>query len=206
MERIKSTELFVVMAAAFSLAPVTLAQRGMGDATGVVRQGLTPRTVMLEGKVARIITGPCENSTGPSDMGAHFILTIEEGQAQNIHLGPARQVQGVTDLLTNGGTVSVCAFRTDNMPPCHYNAVTVTLGRKTVRLRRQDLRPLWAGDTSLWTPNRSPRDRIGTRDGRTGGPRWMGRLRRGRQTSPQGCRFQSSRRRGQGRGRCRHYR
>jgi len=149
MKRKKDRFLSVVMAVLLSLAPVTLAQRGMGDAVGMVRQGIKPEIVALQGKAVRIITGPCEKSTGPSELGTHFILKIEQGQERNIHLGPAHLVQNVTDLLSGGGTVSVSAFRTDKMPEGHYNAVTVMLGNQMIRLRGQYLRPVWAGNMRL---------------------------------------------------------
>ena len=185
-----------------SLASVTLAQRGMGDATGVVRQGLSPEIVALQGEVVRIITGPCEKSTGPSELGTHFILKIEQGQERNIHLGPAHRVQSVTDLLSGGGVVSVSAFRTDKMPEGHYNAVTVMLGNRMIRLRGQNLRPVWAGSTSdgptgpVMAQGKSYQDCSGCF------PRCMNRscqcLHRGHQCG----RLESSGRRCQGRGRC----
>jgi hypothetical protein len=147
MKRTKDTLLFAVTVALLSFASVTLAQRGMGDAIGVVRQGLSPEIVVLQGEVVRIITGPCEKSTGPSELGTHFILKIEQGQERNIHLGPAHLVHNVTDLLSGGGTVSVSAFRTDKMPEGHYNAVTVMQGDQMIRLRGQNLRPVWADNT-----------------------------------------------------------
>jgi len=149
MEWKRVNTLCLVVAVLFGLAPATLAQRGMGDASGVVRQGLTPEIVTLQGKVVQIITGPCKNTTGQAEIGTHFILKLKQGQKQNVHLGPAHLVQGVTDLLANGGTVSVKAFRTEKMPQANYNAVTVTVGNKTLRLRAQNLRPVWAGQALM---------------------------------------------------------
>jgi hypothetical protein len=145
MEWKRVNTLCLVVAVLLGLAPATLAQRGMGDATGVVRQGLKPEIVTLQGKVVRIITGPCKQTTGQADIGTHFILKLKQGPETNIHLGPAHLVQGVTDGLASGGTVSVTAFRTEKMPKANYNAVTVTVGNKTLRLRNPNLRPVWAG-------------------------------------------------------------
>ena len=204
MERKRVNALFMIMAFFLGIAPVTLAQRGMGDAIGVVRQGIKPEIVTLQGKVVRTITGPCEKTTGPSDMGTHFILKVEQGQEQNIHLGPAHLVQGVTDLLAHGSTVSVCGFRTDKMPQGHYNAVTVMLGNKTIRLRGENLRPVWAGRTGS-VPDGADIGQVNSRHNRRGwSARWPGGSYQRLQPSPHGCRFRSPKRsdRGQGRGRC----
>jgi len=149
MEQKKAVVIVMTVVLLWGLAPAAWAQRGMGDTSGVVRQGLRPATVTLQGKVLRVITGPCEKATGRSDIGTHFILKTEQGREQNIHLGPAHLVQGVTDLLSDGGTVAVRVFRTEKMPQGHYNAVTVTLGNKTIRLRDPNLRPVWAGQVPL---------------------------------------------------------
>jgi hypothetical protein len=145
MEQKKAVVIVVTVVLLWGLAPVAWAQRGMGDTSGVVRQGLRLETVVLQGQVLRVITGPCEKATGRSDIGTHFILKTEQGREQNIHLGPAHLVRGVTDLLSDGATVSVRVFRTEKMPQGHYNAVTVRLGDKMMRLRDQYLRPVWAG-------------------------------------------------------------
>ena len=55
MERKRVNAFLVSVAVLFGLVPVTWAQRGMGDATGVVRQGLKPETITLQGRVMRII-------------------------------------------------------------------------------------------------------------------------------------------------------
>lgn len=135
----------LAMKVLFCLAPVTWGQRGMGDTSGVVRQGLKLETVTLKGKVVHVDTGPCAKGTGRSVVGTHFILRSEQDLEQNIHLGPAQWAQQVTDQLTEGKIVTVCAFRTQKMPPGHYNAVSVTIDDKTMHLRHQNLRPVWAG-------------------------------------------------------------
>ncbi|MCF7973434.1 MAG: hypothetical protein K9N55_06435 [Phycisphaerae bacterium] len=202
MKRIKGTVFSVVMVVLLSLASVTLAQRGMGDAVGVVRQGLSPEIVALQGEVVRIITGPCEKSTGPSELGTHFIVKIEQGQERNIHLGPAHLVQNVTDLLSGGGTVSVSAFRTEKMLEGHYNAVTVRLGNQMIRLRGQNLRPVWAGNT-LSVSKASVMAQGNVRQRRNGHlQRGRGRACQNLQRGLPGGRLGSSGRRCRGRGWC----
>lgn len=154
MEQKRTVAIFWAFVLLWGLVPVTWAQRGMGDASGVVRQGLRPTTVTLRGEVLRVITGPCEKGTGWSDIGTHFILNTEQGQEQNIHLGPAHLVRAVTDRLSDGGAIVVNAFRTEKMPPGHYNAITVMLNKQTIRLRDQNLRPVWAGQAP-WGASRS---------------------------------------------------
>jgi hypothetical protein len=147
MERKKTVVIVVALVLLWGLAPICLAQRGVGDASGVVRQGLQPDTVSIQGKVMEVITGPCEMRTGRYEIGSHVVIKTEDGKEKNIHLGPAQWVQGVTDQLSQGKTVVVCAFRTEKMSEGHYNAVTVTVGEKILRLRNQNLRPVWAGQT-----------------------------------------------------------
>jgi hypothetical protein len=154
MKRKRTVAISWALVLLWGLVPVSLAQRGMGDASGVVRQGLKPASVTLQGTVARVIIGPCEKGTGQSDIGTHIILRTEQGQEQNIHLGPAHLVQGVTDLVSDGGAVTVHAFRTEKMPQGHYNAITVVLDTQTIHLRDRNLRPVWAGQTPL-NANRS---------------------------------------------------
>jgi len=202
MERKRVNAVVLSVVVLFSLVPVTLAQRGMGDATGVVRQGLTPKIVTLQGRVMRILTGPCEKSTGPSELGTHFILKTEQSLEQNIHLGPAHLVQAVTALLSGGGDVSVSAFRTNKMPEGHYNAVTVTLGNNMIRLRAQNLRPVWAGTMSSGPRGSETGQVKSCRDLKGHLGSCLGGAHQCLQRSCQCGRFQSSGKRCRGRGRC----
>jgi len=145
MQRKELLTILLSIAVLLGLGPPAFAQRGMGDTDGVVRQGLKLDTVILQGDVIRVITGPCEKSTGRSEIGTHFILKTRKGAERNIHLGPAQLVQGVTDMLSPGSSVTARVFRTEKMPKGNYNAVTITVDNKTMRLREPNLRPVWAG-------------------------------------------------------------
>jgi len=121
------------------------AQRGVGDPTGVAQQAVKPEVVSLSGEVLEVKTGPCENTTGPSLLGTHLLLKAGEGETLNIHLGPAAQVEFLAADLTAGKTVKVKGFRTEKMEAGHYVAQTVAYGDRTVQLRDENLRPVWAG-------------------------------------------------------------
>lgn len=72
-----------------------VAQKGMGDDTGIVRQGLTPSVTSISGELLEIKSGPCERTTGRARIGTHLIIQDKDGQELNIHLGPENAVDHV---------------------------------------------------------------------------------------------------------------
>lgn len=142
-----------------TLAAPAAAQRGTGEPTGVARQAIVPEIVTLSGKLVKVQTAPCENTTGPSELGTHVLLEPQEGEPLNIHLGPAGQVAFVADALSVGDRITVRAFRTDRMKEGHYVAQTIAWEDDSVRLRDSNLRPLWAGGRGNWA--RTPEGRGG---------------------------------------------
>lgn len=121
------------------------AQRGMGDPEGIVRQGVRPEVSTLSGKLIEVRTGTCESTTGRFPIGTHLILETPQGDKLNIHLGPAPMLAETVNQLSAGQPLTVTAFRTEKMPEKHYVAQTLTFGDTTVRLRDENLRPVWAG-------------------------------------------------------------
>lgn len=202
MERNQLLTILLSIAVLSGLGPPSFAQRGMGDANGVVRQGLKLDTVTIQGDVVRVITGPCEKSTGRSESGTHFILKTEQGEERNIHLGPTQLVQEVADMLSTGSNVTARVFRTEKMPKGNYNAVTITVDNKTMRLREPNLRPVWAGQARSGRGRRqSDIDRPKRRDGRGARlPRQLSEPDICLQPQSYCCRGYSSGRRGRGRG------
>lgn len=149
--------------------PMARAQRGVGDATGVVRQSLRPEIVLLSGKIIEVQTGPCAATTGRSLTGAHVILESPDKEQFNIHLGPAEALARVVARLSAGQEIAVRAFRTEQMKENHYVAQTLTVGKTTVELRDASLRPAWAlGGTA---PRGMAAGWAGRGRGR-GGPGW----------------------------------
>jgi hypothetical protein len=141
----KAYRASVAVVLVFGLSTVASAQRGVGDRQGVARQPAKPEIVSLCGKMVRVETAPCEMTTGPSLVGAHFVLKMPEGKKVNIHLGPAPAVEFVTKDLSKGQKIEVEAFRTAKMAKDQYVARTLTFGSRTVELRDETLRPTWAG-------------------------------------------------------------
>ena len=125
-------------------ASTAMAQRGVGETSGVARQAVRPEVVVLTGKVVQVETGPCESTTGHAILGTHFLMVNSEGETLNIHLGPAEAVEFVAQELTKDKEVQVAAFRTEKMKQDHYVARTVTVGNRMVTLRDETLRPAWA--------------------------------------------------------------
>jgi hypothetical protein len=126
------------------------AQRGMGDSTGLARQAVKPELVSLAGKLLAVETQPCDKTTGGGRVGTHIVLETKQGEKLNIHLGWARAVEDIARRLTLGKKIEVMAFRTDKMPAGHFVAQSLRFEKRTVQLREQNLRPLWAGGGRGW--------------------------------------------------------
>lgn len=143
----KSTfaSLAVVALLAGVLTPLAYAQRGVGDSAGVAQQSTKPELVTLSGEVVAVETKPCEKTTGHGVVGAHILLKTEKGDTLNVHLGWADAVEEIAKQVTVGKKLTVTAFRTDKMPEGQYVAQSVTFDGKTVQLRDENLRPVWAG-------------------------------------------------------------
>ena len=154
-----------------ALAQPASAQRGLGDDAGVVRQGLDTDRTVLSGTVDEVHTGPCEHTTGRSPLGAHLMLTAENGDGINLHLGPVGALADMLETVEVGDAVTADAFRTDAMPADAYVAVTVTVDEKVFRLRDESLRPLWANGTGRARGPGSHRPR-GPGQGRVAGGWW----------------------------------
>jgi hypothetical protein len=145
--------LTVILALAFTLGsalPSAEAQRGRGDPSGIAREAVQPDVVSLAGKVLKVETAPCEMTTGRSIFGTHFVMKTVEGKKLNIHLGPAAVVEFVAKQLKAGSKVKVEGFRTEKMPEAEYVAKSLTLGERTITLRDETLRPVWAGGGRGW--------------------------------------------------------
>ncbi len=126
-------------------APTALAQRGIGGTEGVARTTDLPDVVTLKGTVAKVETGPCENTTGRALTGTHLLMKGPKSKTLNIHLGPTATVAFVAKELTEGKKVKVEAFRTKQMEKNHYVACAITCDGRAVTLRDAMLRPAWAG-------------------------------------------------------------
>jgi len=134
--------LTVVFLGAMALPAV--AQRGLGDQTGVARSGVRPPIMDITGTVTAYKTGTCHNTTGHGVVGAHVILRTPGGQSVNLHLGPAEVLARYADKFVPGATVTARGFRTDAMPETAYVAQSLVVGEETIALRGPDLRPIWA--------------------------------------------------------------
>jgi len=176
--------LLTTVAALWCLgASEALAQKGMGDDTGVARQAVKPEIVPLSGKITEVESGPCKMTTGRSTVGTHVLLKAKGGEELNVHLGPQAEVADVAGRLKVGERLAVKAFRTEKMPEGHYVAQSLKLGDETIELRDAALRPVWAGGrrAGRGQPGFQPGAGYGYRqrqaDGRAGArncPRWGG--------------------------------
>ena len=150
MNRTKVMFLIVVALSWALLTPFAYAQRGMGDSTGVARQGIVPELVTVSCELLSIETHPCKKTTGHGVIGTHLKVKTEEGKALNIDLGWATGVEPVVKQLSVGQNLEVTAFRTEKMPVGQYVAKSLNFDGKTVQLRDESLRPIWAGGRAAW--------------------------------------------------------
>ncbi|MQX36503.1 hypothetical protein [Roseospira navarrensis] len=135
--------LYTALAAATLAAPAA-AQRGMGEAQGLTRQGATLPMTMLSGVVRDLKIDTCEQTTGRAVTGVHAIVETPDHGTVNLHLGPAVALEDLTAHLQPGEDLSAEAFRTDIMPADAFVARTVTVDGTTFELRGPTLRPHWA--------------------------------------------------------------
>ncbi|MFO7907615.1 MAG: hypothetical protein R6U98_33515 [Pirellulaceae bacterium] len=168
----------VAMCSVYALP--ALAQKGMGDATGIARQVFNeetekPEIKTLRGKLLAVETGPCENTTGRALTGTHLLIEASEGEEPwNVHLGPAPVIEQIMDLLEEGEVVTVEGFRTEKMKERHYVAQTLKFGddNEPIELRDETLRPVWAGGATRGGGQQWGRPAWGGRGQGRGGSAW----------------------------------
>jgi hypothetical protein len=137
--------LLVTVLAYSVVAQAAYAQRGVGQRSGVASRSTLPEVVRIAGKLLEVKTEPCQATTGRSSVGTHILLETTEGQALNVHLGPAAEVADIAGQLVVGRKVTAECFRTEEMKENHYVAKSLKMNGKSIRLRDDNLRPFWAG-------------------------------------------------------------
>jgi len=154
----------------WALTPLAVAQKGMGEETGVGRQRNKPDVVQRAGTIRAVETHACGKTTGKAPLGTHLSVEDAEGRRWNLHLGPAEAVAPMVKSLSGGETGRFDVFRTDKMPAGHYVVVAMEVDDKTYALRDASrLRPFWADGA------RSERGR----GKRKGGQAWYAPRKRG---------------------------
>ncbi len=126
-------------------ASPALAQHGIGEREGVARKAEKPEVVKLSGMIEEVRIHPCNQTTGRSELGVHWMIKSGGGETYNLHLGPAGEVDDALGLARVGDTVDARAFRTEPMIERHFAAVSIQVGDKSIELRDETLRPRWAG-------------------------------------------------------------
>jgi len=128
------------------LSPVAFvaAQRGTGEEEGVSRQQTPVVRHTVTGQVIDVKIARCELSTGTSDTGMHYFLKTEEDLILNLHLGPDHAVKALGLPVDPGFPLTATVFRTENHREHHWVVISATLGDSTIRLREENLRPVWA--------------------------------------------------------------
>ena len=135
---------FIALLSTACLAAPALAQKGMGEPTGVAQQSVKPPITLMEGTIKETKIGPCERTTGRAAEGVHLIVQAKDGQTINLHLGPRFALADALAQLSAGQQITFEAFRTDAMPKDAYVAKSLKVGDTTIDLRDDNLRPKWA--------------------------------------------------------------
>ncbi|MCC5849401.1 MAG: hypothetical protein JJU29_15065 [Verrucomicrobia bacterium] len=120
------------------------AQRGIGDAEGLARQQTPVTRNTVAGEVIEVKLAPCEQTTGPSDIGMHYFLKTGEDLILNLHLGPDHAVKALGLPMEAGFPLTARVFRTEKMAKNHWVVQEVTIEGSRTRLREENLRPVWA--------------------------------------------------------------
>ena len=134
----------VALSLSLLLSNIAFAQKGIGDDSGIVRQGLAPPVSSISGELLDIKSGPCEKTTGKANIGTHLIIQGSKGQKLNIHLGPANAVDHVVEKLSLKQPLYLDVFHTERMPVNAYIAKSLTIDGEVIHLRDENLRPSWA--------------------------------------------------------------
>lgn len=130
--------------ALFAATSLGYAQRGVGDAAGVVQQQLAVERSTVSGTLIEVKDGPCTHTTGRSYIGMHYMLKTDDGAMINLHLGSSKAMKDMGLPTDVGAVVSASAFRTEKMKEDALTAIEVTVDGKTFVLRDANLKPVWS--------------------------------------------------------------
>jgi hypothetical protein len=127
-------------------SPAALAQRGVGEKSGVAQRPIRPEVERLHGRILKVVTAPCKLTTGRSSDGTHLVIETDAGTRLNVHLGPADAIADEVAGLVKGRKITIDGFRTSNLAPGHYVARSIQQADgQRIELRDENLRPRWAG-------------------------------------------------------------
>jgi hypothetical protein len=138
----------LLFAAIIFFMPLWLhAQKGTGNTNGVASSNTEVAIENISGKIQKIITEPCTQTTGRFPTGIHMLVETLKDQKKNtfnVHLGPADMVSEISEQLSVGQSIELSVFSTEDLPENHYIAKKLSVDGKTFELRDDDLRPFWA--------------------------------------------------------------
>lgn len=113
--RMIQTAVVAVFVSGLSCFPL-LAQRGEGDQQGVSSGPVAAKIVSLSGEVSELKAEPCRMTAGRSSPGTHLVIRTPEGKTVTIHLGPAADVERLTNDLSRGMAIKAEVFWTEATP------------------------------------------------------------------------------------------
>ena len=133
-----------------ALSSMGYTQRGVGNDTGIASSNSVTEIEQVSGKLQKIITEGCTQTTGRYSNGTHVLVKTDQGKTRtlNVHLGPTSVVSDITDKLTIGKEIKLEVYSTEDLPENHYVAKEVTGSEKSYEIRDSNLKPFWAGNNT----------------------------------------------------------
>ncbi len=145
----KGTKILITVVL-LALSSMGYTQRGVGNNTGIAGSNSVTEIDQVSGKLQKIVTERCTQTTGRYSDGTHLLVKTDQGKTRtlNVHLGPTSVVSDITDQLTIGEEIKLEVYSTEDLPDNHYVAKEVTGGGKSHEIRDSNLKPFWAGNNT----------------------------------------------------------
>jgi len=139
----KGTKILITVVL-LALASMGYAQKGMGNNSGVARTNSVDEIKQISGELQEIITEPCTQTTGRYSNGTHLLVKTDENATFNVHLGPTKEVSGMTGQLNTGEEIHLKMYTTEDLPENHYIVKEFTGKEVSHEIRDANLKPFWA--------------------------------------------------------------
>lgn len=135
--------ILILLIAGFFLLAIDALASGSNFTGTHIQKGSDPEVVEIKGEVKHVLEEVCKHGTGRKEKGMHLIVTAEDGNDYNVHIGPSDEVsQHVENLV--GETLELKVFKTKKLSEGHYIAKEFTRDGEIIELRDDNLKPYWA--------------------------------------------------------------
>ena len=135
---------FIMMLCLTMVGGVSMAQKGAGNMEGIAQNGDYPSLQEIAGTITEIKEGPCQNTTGRSKIGIHFIVKTAANEIFNLHLGPKKSVDQYLSTTEVGDEIKASAFTTSDLSDGHFIVKEYHSNNETIVLRDESFKPVWS--------------------------------------------------------------